>query len=256
VPTINQAETREANAAELRAFVRFRDQVIKQRAIVERAIVAGGLCSQLQQAIKKYDVRGADGYQYGYAPGMAPVWSAADLDRIELITARANKLEQYLSGLELRALYMRPGPGEDFTILRPVFGKEPEGYPYQQWAGLGLVPLIIVVAGVVLVASAIAVAIGLEASATKAELEYRSRLVDADRWAAAQGGKAAELWSRFKRETAAANPAAKSFWERFTKGIGEIGSALPYIGIGLLALWLLSKLASSRPAPAERSEAA
>lgn len=223
--------TREATAEEARPVVRFISLVKSKRDLISRALSAAKAASDCQN----WCVNNGIGYT-------GPLFGAEDSLKVQLLAARATKLEAYAAGLESQKLFFRPNAtNTDINIMAATMG---EATP-EAWAGisLGILPLIIIVAGVVLLAAAIAVAIGFYTSAAEEETLYKKRVIELDKWAAGQDASTRSAWEKFKGQNKAENA---GFWEGLTGGLKGI-LAILLVGLGA---WAISKL------PARKSEAA
>ena len=220
--------TREPSSAEARPAVRFLALVRSKRRLISRVLEAGKALWDCQQWIA------SRGLSYG------PVLvDQVDGARLQAIGSRATKLEDYASGLESQKLYFRPNADNtEISIFAPLLS---ESAPV--WEGLGLVPLIIVVAGIVLVAAAITTAIAFYMDAEKEETIYKKRALDLDKWALQQDPATKAAWKEFKEQNRKANP---SFWE----GLQDtLGGFLPFAAIALIAM-VMMKSSSSRSSEA------
>ena len=232
-----EAGARPPTDAERAVFERFKQQVIKSRVQIQRTLIAGSICRDLQAAIDKYMIF------YG------PVWTKAETVEMENLARRASTLERYVTGLESGALVFRVADGDLIVLSDLAKAQRPEGYEWQEYAGLGFLAYALI-AGFVLVAAAYAVSVGLETSAKKAETDYRKRLLDADKWASSVGGDTALMWNKFRQNSASKTPEHKSFWDSLMGGLSKVGSALPWIGLGLLGLWIVKEWSKGRAANA------
>lgn len=218
--------TREATPEEARPALRFCELVKGKRDLVSRALSAARAAANAQNWVVNNSI--------GYT---GPLFNDEDAKKIQLLAERANKLEAYAAGLESQKLFFRPNAtNSDLNIYR---AQESSSSP-DAWAGvaLGIVPLIIVVAGVVLVAAAISVAIGFYMSAEEEETLYKKRVIELDKWAAGQDDATRAAWEAFKKENGKQDP---GFWNGLT---GALGSIVPLIAIGL-GIWAFSKFSSS-----------
>lgn len=215
--------TREATAEELRIADRFCAMVINNRGTVTRALAAGGAAAAAQEWIN------ARGIPF---PGV--VFSPGEREDFEALARRATTLENYVSALQSRRYFFRCNDSlTDLDILAPL-GTGDENPP-EYFQGLGIVPLIIVVAGIVLVSAAISVAVSFYSDARGKEANKIKRVSELDHWAAKQGGQIAKDWAAFKNQNKAANP---SFWDSLS---GAFGSAIPFLLIAGLVLFMLAK---------------
>lgn len=211
--------TREPTAAEARLATRFTDLVKSKRAAITRCLNTGQAAADAQRWI--------DSHGYG---GILPrVWNdASDRPTFETIARRATVLEKYVTGLEARSVYFQPTTdGRDIDIVSPVAASQEEWPTYS----LGILPLIIVGVVIVLVAAAIATAIGFYESAKKSEEETKRRLADLDLAAAKAGGSVASNWKQYKADNAKANGGI----------LGALGENMGTIAIGgvLIALVII-----------------
>lgn len=222
--------TREATPAEAKPVYRFVALVRGKRKLITRTLEGGKALWDCQQWLN------SRGLSYG------PVFvDATDGKRLQIIGARASKLEEYASGLETQKLFFRPNADNtEISIYAPLLS---ESAPVWEGFSLGLVPLIIVVAGIVLVAAAITTAIAFYMDAEKEETIYKKRALDLDAWALKQDPGTVAAWKQFKEQNRKANP---SFWE----GLQDtLGGFLPFAAIALIAMYLM-KSSSSRSSEA------
>jgi hypothetical protein len=222
--------TREATPAEAKPVSRFVELVRSKRRMISRVLEGGNALWDCQQWLN------SNGLSYG------PVFvDSTDGKRLQAIGARASKLEDYASGLETQKLFFRPNADNtEISIFAPLLA---ESAPVWENVSLGLVPLIIVVAGIVLVAAAITTAIAFYMDAEKEETIYKKRALDLDAWALKQDPATVAAWKQFKEQNRKANP---SFWE----GLQDtLGGFLPFAAIALVAM-VLMKSSSSRSSEA------
>jgi len=235
---------REPTAQEVETWERFRRGVIGSRIQIQAALTAGGVAGSCQIWAAQNAIA---------LP--VPVFTPVDEATLKLIAARATKMESYVAGLETQKLAFRIftlGGRRDLDVIAPMSGSLPEAYPWEQYQGLGLIPLIIIVAGIVLVAGAIALDDYLITDAKNKETEYKKRVIELDKWAAGQGGQVASSWRGFKEQNKSLTPENKSFWDSL--GIGKIGEMLGPLLIGGLALWALATFGGSSARSAVREE--
>lgn len=217
--------TREPTSAEARPALRFIDLVRSKRKLITRALEGGKALWDCQQWLN------ARGLSYG------PVFvDATDGRRLQAIGARASRLEEYASGLETQKLYFRPNTDNtEISIFAPLLS---ESAPVWEGVSLGLIPLIIVVAGIVLVAAAITTAIAFYTDAQKEETIYKKRALDLDKWALQQDPATKAAWQTFKEQNRKQNP---SFWE----GLQDtLGSFLPFAAIALVFAFAMKSRSS------------
>jgi len=217
--------TREATETEARPVYRFVELVRSKRAMIARVLEGGKALWDCQQWLN------SRGLSYG------PVFSdSTDGKRLQAIGARATKLEDYASGLETQKLYFRPNADNtEISVFAPLLS---ESAPVWEGFSLGLVPLIIVVAGIVLVAAAITTAIAFYMDAEKEETIYKKRALDLDKWALQQDPSTQAAWKAFKEQNRKANP---SFWE----GLQDtLGGFLPFAAIALIAMVMMKSSSS------------
>jgi len=180
------------------------------------------------------------------------IWRNGDTEDIKARLARYNKIGRIISGVQI-GKYRLFFKGDDFDVLTQI-GAEQESYIDDQYQGLGAIPLIaIVIGGAVLIASAWAVVRGMDASAKKAETEYRNRLLTLDREMTKAGGETARLWNESKKASAhlikeASKQAGNVGWIEKIFGSGA-SSAIGGLVIGALViggLMTLSKVKGSK----------
>jgi hypothetical protein len=219
-------QTREPTPAEVELVNRFLRLVHDNRETVTRAMVAGSVAHDAQEFLT------TSGIPY---PGI--VFTDADRAAFEMLAKRGTRLENYASGLELRKLFFRPNATlTDIDLVAPMtIGGEG---PPDTWEGLGLVPLIIIVAGIVLIVTAGAVAVAYYSDAKGKEADMKKRVADLDQWALKQGGAVAQRWDAWKKENAKAN---KSFWDSLLEGIGSALPTIAIVGLALLAVFAIGK---------------
>lgn len=222
--------TREPSSAEARPALRFLELVRSKRKMIARVLEGGKALWDCQQWLN------SRGLSYG------PVFiDSTDGKRLQVIAARATKLEDYASGLETQKLYFRPNADNtEISIFAPLLS---ESAPVWEGFSLGLVPLIIVVAGIVLLAAAITTAIAFYMDAEKEETIYMKRALELDKWALQQDPATKAAWKTFKDQNRKANP---SFWEGLQ---GTLGGFLPFAAIALIAM-VMMKSSSSRSSEA------
>lgn len=221
--------TREATPAEAAPVYRFISLVRSKRKMVSRVLEGGKALWDCQQWLN------SRGLSYG------PVFvDATDGKRLQVLGARASKLEEYASGLETQKLFFRPNAeNTEISIFAPLLSESAH-----VWEGisLGLVPLIIVVAGIVLVAAALTTAIAFYMDAEKEETIYKKRALELDKWALQQDPATKAAWAKFKTENRKANP---SFWE----GLQDtLGGFLPFAAIALLFAFAMKSRSSKSEA--------
>lgn len=161
MPTIHTGPlTRPPTSAESRTFERWRTAMKRGRRSVE-SLLAGAHCVSLAEQWRRI-----------YAPSVPVVFSRADAEKIENLVSRWNTLEAALANVELeRAAVRLNGPDLDvYDLPRPV---EPGGA-----AGLGALPLVLLVVGIALIVGAIVATNVAEVEVKRTDADLKKRLVD------------------------------------------------------------------------------
>ncbi|MEN6607801.1 MAG: hypothetical protein ABFD60_11195 [Bryobacteraceae bacterium] len=236
------SDFRQATAKEQALVESFCARVHRERANIDRALQTGNAAVDCQAWIK------TNAIPY---PGVV-FDSGTDGVTFKEIAAKATRLELYAAGYETGKLCMRPNAsGTDFAVMVPLNTAGPD-----LWEGVGLgafpVVLVIVVAGVVLVAAAISVCTSFYATALTAQANKQKQIALLDAWALKQGGSTAASWQDFKKVNKETNP---SFWSGLQNTLSQIA---PILGLGLLAYALFTfgpRRGSEKSAPrAEEAE--
>lgn len=217
-------DTRAATAKEVALVDRFIALVLGKRKAIDLCLQTGSAASAAQNWISTNKI-----------PYPETVFSETDRSLWEDIAAKATKLESYVDGLQTSKLYIRPNSSvNDFAI---VAESSSGGASDWEGVGFGIVPLVILVAGVVLVAAAIAVAVAFYSDAEAERQKKKKTIAQLDAWALRQGGTTATSWKEFKEQNKEEN---SSFWKDLKSGAA--GLILGGIAVYALLRWGLPAL--------------